>query len=339
MYTFTQRAKLLPVIFTLKILGYIDSLGHYFEYLFGGIFSVLLVAFMLNEVKPAMLISSEYLTTGITYSLYGSYSYRENTQNVLGAAIIREYPFKISETPPPGISAKAALVVDKKTNKILFTHNTEEQLAPASTTKLMTALVALDLFEMEEELKVPGLCTTVVGSRAGFREGEIVSVEDLLKALLVSSSGDAACVLATSSTSITEFVELMNEKAQEFGMTNTVFTNPIGLDGVDGSHHSTAYDLYLLSKTAMSNSFIKDMVRIKEVEINPGKIYNTNKLLWEIPNTVGIKTGTTAAAGEVLIYEYKDDIKELIIIVMGSADRFSDTRNLLNWAQKSFVWE
>ena len=89
----------------------------------------------------------------------------------------------------------------------------------------------------------------------------------------------------------------------------------------------------------MENEFIRGAVLTKELELEPGTIYNTNKLLWEIPNTVGVKTGTTVAAGEVLIYEYKDEIKDVVIIVMGSADRFTDTRNLLNWTFSTFLWE
>jgi D-alanyl-D-alanine carboxypeptidase len=203
----------------------------------------------------------------------------------------------------------------------------------------MTALVASDLYGLDEEIKVPNFCTTVEGSKAGFSEGETVKVEDLLRALLISSSGDAACTLATGKISYSDFVEKMNNKASEIGMNSTSFTNPVGLDGTDGLNYSTAKDLYLLSRKAMSNELIKNTVNNKEIEIGKRKITSTNKLLWEIPETIGIKTGTTAAAGEVLIYEYADRIKNIEIIVMGSADRFADTKTLLTWTLQSFVWE
>ena len=339
MYTITQRVKILPLALILKTLGYIDILGATFEYMFTGLLSASVIMVAVLIVRPTLQVQSTYLSYGITYYLYGSQSVMPQNSNVLGATKKREYPFMFKELATPEISAKAALVADVKTGKILFSHNMEEELAPASTTKLMTALVALDLFDKEEILEVPGLCTTVEGSKAGFKEGSETKVENILRALLVGSAGDAACVLATAKTSITEFVDLMNEKAQALSMEHTAFTNPIGLDGIDGSHHSTAYDLYQLSKFAMENEFIRGAVLTKELELEPRTIYNTNKLLWEIPNTVGVKTGTTVAAGEVLIYEYKDEIKDVVIIVMGSADRFTDTRNLLNWTFSTFLWE
>lgn len=340
MLSSTQRLKILPVTIIIKTLWVVDILGDLPEkivFVFLGLFVVqTIVTFSLSPTFKSL----KYVPDALIFEAYGvPLMQSPSVNNVLGTKTKREYPYQAENISTPEISAKAAIVVDVKTNKVLFEQNPDEKLAPASTTKLMTALVALDIYTTEEELAVPSLCTTVEGSKAGFSKNETLTVDDLLKALLISSSGDAACTLATGKTSYSEFVDKMNAKAAELGMYNTAFTNPVGLDSADGTHYSTAKDLYTLSRNAMNNELIKNAVNIKEAVVGSRKITSTNKLLWEIPQTIGIKTGTTAAAGEVLIYEYRDEIKDIEIIVMGSTDRFADTKALLNWSEQSFVWK
>jgi len=263
-------------------------------------------------------------------------------KEVLGASTVS----LVRELPAPAISAKVALVVARKTGNILFDLNSNQAVAPASTTKLMTALVALDLYNPSDVLEVPVECTQVDGSMVGLPAGKSFTVESLLNALLIQSGADAACVLANGKITYDEFVGLMNDKAKEIGMTNTSLTNPVGLDGVNGSHYSTAADLYVLSDAATKNNLISSMVKTKEYIVSSVdestfiKIGNTNKLLWEIGNTVGVKTGTTAAAGEVLIYEYVESDKnvDIVIVVLNSSDRFFDTKSLLNWTLGSYSW-
>ncbi len=280
------------------------------------------------------------LSMGILGSIYPN---NYNGGIVLGANDSKNLsPFLLKTIEKPSISAKSALVVDVNSGKVLYDLNMDEKLAPASTTKLMTAVIALDIYSLDETLVVSGVCTNVEGQKAGLYAGMTISVKDLVNVLLINSSGDAACVLSGGVTSYSDFVNLMNLKAQKIGMTNTHFTNSIGLDGENGSHYSTANDLYKLAKYAIKNKIIKDIVRTKEYALNYTsrnfgiKVFSTNKLLWDIPETVGIKTGTTLSAGEVLIYEYKSGEKDLIIIVMGSADRFFDTKALLNWTLESY---
>lgn len=280
------------------------------------------------------------LFAGVLKSLYPN-NYSGGV--VLGAGDSKSLaPFLLKTVEKPGISAKSALVVDVVSGKILYDLNKDEKSAPASTTKLMTAVIALDIYSLDETLVVSGECTNVEGQKAGLYSGMTISVKDLVNVLLINSSGDAACVLSGGATSNTDFVNLMNLKAQKISMENTRFTNSIGLDGENGSHYSTVTDLYKLAKYAINNKIIKDIVKTKEYTLDDSsrnfeiKVFNTNKLLWNIPETVGIKTGTTQSAGEVLIYEYKSGEKDLIIIVMGSVDRFSDTKALLNWALESY---
>jgi D-alanyl-D-alanine carboxypeptidase (penicillin-binding protein 5/6) len=218
-------------------------------------------------------------------------------------------------------------------------------LAPASTVKLLTALVVLDLYSSSEELKVPKECTEIEGTKAGFPKGSVFMVGDLVNSMLVGSLGDSACVLASGRVTNGDFVALMNKKAVSIGMSSTRVTNPIGLDDDNGGNYSTASDLYKLAVYATNVPQIKDDVKTPMYILNASKekysgiIYNTNKFLWEIPNTVGIKTGTTAGAGEVLIYEYNDGPRDVIIVVMGSTDRFADTKNILDWVLASYAWK
>lgn len=269
--------------------------------------------------------------------------YNYPKSEVLGYATVS----KVRELPDPVISSQVALVMDKNTNAVLYDLNSTQEVAPASTTKLMTALVALDIYKMDDVLEVPIFCTNVDGSKVGLPYKKSFTVENLLSALLIQSGADAACVLSNSNVKYMDFVTKMNDKAKELGMEKTSFTNPIGLDGVNFSHYSTAKDLYTLAKKAVENEKIAEIVSQKNKEIKSTddkysyNLTNTNKLLWEIPNTKGIKTGTTLAAGEVLIYEYAETEKalDLIIIVMNSSDRFYDTKNLLNWTLSSYSWE
>ena len=255
------------------------------------------------------------------------------------------YPLKSGIQEPPAVSAIAAGVFDRRSGKILFSQLPEEKLAPASTTKLMTALVALKLYSPDEKVIVPYFCTNIDSTKAWLPADEEFRAKDLIYTMLVGSAGDAACALATSKVSYSEFVDKMNLEARRLGMENTNFVNPIGLDGFKGVHYSTVSDLYLLALASLSDDTVQDAVKTKEFTVKSlssdftYKVINTNRLLGEIPGTMGIKTGTTVGAGEVLIYGWMDKNKELVIIVMGSRDRFSDTRNLLNWVLGNFAWK
>lgn len=264
---------------------------------------------------------------------------------VLGSAVSAiEYPILVNDIVVPEVSSKAVFVRDVINDRDLLRINSTEKLAPASTTKLMTALAAMEIYTLDDVLAIPTFCTEIEGQKNGFFAGDSYKVSELIKSMLVNSSADAACTLSLGKLSYTEFVELMNLKAKELGLKNSSFSNPVGLDGANGEHKSTAEDLYLLSLAARKNSFIKENVAVKETDIiselgTVNHIYNTNDLLWTIPGTVGIKTGRTIEAGEVLIYEYNAEGKNLIIIVMGSVDRFGDTAKILRWTLDSYSWE
>ncbi len=266
------------------------------------------------------------------------------SDNPVSSKVIIDFPILAKTVDKPQVSAKSVLAVDRKTDRILFEKDPSLKALPASTVKLMTAVIALDIYKLEDTLKVSRYCFNTEGTKAFLPEGEVYKVEDLINAMLVGSAGDAACVLATSKLEEKDFVALMNKKAQEIGMASTKFSNPVGLDNINGGHYSTSEDLYKLAKYATNISFIKEAVRSQVyVILSTDKLFsttlkNTNRLLLEIPGSIGIKTGTTENAGEVLIYEYKDNLKDIVIVVMGSSDRFADTKLILNWITDSYSW-
>jgi D-alanyl-D-alanine carboxypeptidase (penicillin-binding protein 5/6) len=243
------------------------------------------------------------------------------------------------------VTSKSYLVADIKNSKILYEHNSNQKLPPASTAKLMTALIALDIYQLGDVLEVPEPCTTIDSTKVFLPAKSRFSVKDLIYSMLIGSAGDSACVLSLDKLPYENFVSLMNRKASLIGLLNTHFSNPIGLDDDTGQNFSTVQDLFTPAKSVMQNPIISDAVKTRAYELKSQggpfdiNVYSTNKLLSEIPNTLGIKTGTTESAGEVFIYNYADKEKNLIVIVMGSTDRLSDTKKLLAWALNSYSWK
>ncbi len=330
--TVFDKIKLFPVWVFLKVLTCIENVSKVVKKSIRLSFWVLLLVFIAGSLLGGIYVDSIKTTL-----------YRASPVFSVLSGPPKKLPYEVGHIPFPEISAQSVVVADAVNNVILVNNNGDERLAPASTTKLMTALVSLDLYSLDEYLFVPNFCATVEGTKIGLFEGEKVKVKDLMFALLVGSANDAACVFANAKVSGLEFIKLMNAKAETFGLSNTHFTNAVGLDGANGSHYSSAYDLYSLARIATQKEIIKEAVRTKEYEMLSGKVprkaYTTNYLLWAIPESVGVKTGKTEAAGEVLIYEYKDDEKDLIIVVMGSQDRFFDTRVILDWVLENYRWQ
>ena len=244
-------------------------------------------------------------------------------------------PYK---NPPPEISAKSYNVINLTTNQKMFGINPDLALPPASVTKIMTALIALEQYDLDKPVVVPERCTKLEGSKVGFLANDVLTLEDVLYGLLVRSGADAACSIANI-VDEKDFIERMNRKADQIGMENTSFANEIGYDQ-QNKHFSTVNDLTKLSKEALKYSTFRKIVGTKEVtlkSLNSARAYkikNTNDLLFTVPGTVGIKTGFTAEAGECLVYLYQNKKQEILIIILGSEDRFGDTTALLRWAKE-----
>jgi D-alanyl-D-alanine carboxypeptidase (penicillin-binding protein 5/6) len=242
----------------------------------------------------------------------------------------------------PVLSAQAALAVDLDSGVSLYEKDPNKPLLPASTTKIMTALVALENYSEDQVLGVSD--TKVEGQTMGLKKGEQITVRDLLYGLLVYSANDAAEVLAKSFQGGRDaFVAAMNEKAKELSLTNTKFTNPSGLDG-DG-HVSTARDLIRISEVAMENPEFAKIVGTKTQVVRSvdGKIAhyltNINELLGKIPGVLGVKTGWTENARENLVTYVNRDNHKVMIAVLGSQDRFGETKELIDWIYSNYSWQ
>ena len=242
----------------------------------------------------------------------------------------------------PVISAQAALAVDLDSGVTLYEKNPDEPLLPASTTKIITALVSLDFYHLDKILRVGDV--SVAGQKMGLKKGEEISVKDLLSGLLIYSANDAAEVLAQNYSGGREaFITVMNIKARQLGLEGSFFKNPSGLDG--GGHLSTARDLVRLSSVAIKNETFAQIVATKEevVKSQDGKIshklVNLNKLVGEVEGVLGVKTGWTENARENLVTYVDRGGHKIMFALLGSQDRFGETKELIEWVFKSYEWK
>lgn len=252
-------------------------------------------------------------------------------------------PVAINDTPPPAVTAKAVVIIDPLTNTILFEKNPHQRLLPASTTKIMTGLIALEVFQPNEVVTITDADKSI-GQTSNLVSGEQITVENLLYALLVNSGNDAALALARHyPAGYSTFVDRMNQKAAELGLLDTHYTNVSGVE--QEAHYSTAADLSRLAKEAMKNSLFAQIVGTKSITIQSidgrfvRKLTNLNQLLGKVDGVLGIKTGWTDNAGECLVSFTNRNGHELIIVVLGSADRFGESTALINWAYAHHQWE
>lgn len=252
-------------------------------------------------------------------------------------------PVKDQSFIAPIIGASGALAIDVDTGEILFDQNPHQILAIASLTKVMTAIVILEENDLDEIVTVGTNAAEIQGSRAYLRVGEKIKVSELIKALLVNSSNDAAVALAEhNAASVENFVKKMNLKAESLGLNNTHFSNPIGLDSVD--NYSTAHDVAVMGRYLYRKPIIKDIVDIKETTVYSvngisHNLVNTNKLLGNYLNIKGIKTGSTEEAGLCLMaIGSNQQGKEVLSVVLGSPDRFTETKVMIDWAFRAYKW-
>lgn len=242
----------------------------------------------------------------------------------------------------PIISAEGVFALDLNSGVPLFEKNPDSAFLPASTTKIVTALVALDSYPLDKILIVPKNIN-VDGQKMGLTSGEKISVENLLYGLLVYSANDAAEVLAINYPGgRSAFIEAMNTKAKSLSMENTHFANPVGLD--EGDQYSTARDLVRASEVAMRIPVFSKIVGTKQTTITDasGKIIynlaNINELLGVVPGVLGVKTGWTENARENLVTYLERDGHKIIIALLGSQDRFGETKELIDWIFANYKW-
>lgn len=261
-----------------------------------------------------------------------------------------DYPVNFTGTPAPSLTARSVVVIDRDSAVVMSSKNEQTQLLPASTVKLMTALVALDYYDLGKILVVDEI--NRLGQDMKLEEEEKITVNNLLYGVLVTSANDAATLLAQNYPGgIEGFVKEMNAKAEELNLKDTYFANPTGLD-VDerdnlllDSSYSTALDLARLARMVMETPTLSEMVGTTQITVVDvtGKIkhqlYNINELLYWLPGMKGIKTGWTEEAGECLIGYVERDGRGVISVVLGSKDRFNETAKLIDWAFTNHQWQ
>ena len=231
--------------------------------------------------------------------------------------------------PAAAVSARNACVLDAVTGKILYEKNPDRQSLIASTTKIMTALVVCEQCNVLDRMRIPKEAVGIEGSSMYLKEGEILTIQELLYGLMLRSGNDAAVALAIYCGGTVEgFAELMNDKARNLGLRNTHFVNPNGLDAPD--HYSTARDLSLLSAYAMENPVFYKTVSAKNIRIGERYLTNHNKLLWRLEGADGVKTGYTRAAGRILVSSATRNERRIIAATIDDGDDWNDHANLLN---------
>lgn len=256
----------------------------------------------------------------------------------------------------PSILCRSAVLIDADTGTILAGKDANKKMYPASTTKIMTAILAIEMGNLSDVITVDEETPyEITGSHIALEPGEILTLKDLLYALMLPSANDAAAVIAKHYGGSTEdFVKLMNNKAKELGALNTHFVNPHGLH--DGNHYTTATDLAIITKYAMQNETFKTIVGTKKYEIQPTNkkpetryFTNLNKMLycstssqinidgrWISPlyeGTIGVKTGYTPEAGNCLVAYVEKNGTNLIAVAMNgvSLEMYEDAHNLFNY--------
>lgn len=252
-------------------------------------------------------------------------------------------PEQAMNIPAPILTARAALAVDLDSGSVLYSKNLDAKLPIASLTKLMTAIVVIKKTALDEIVTIENNDKEIVGTSIGLTMGERLTVRDLLKAMLIPSSNDAALALGRYVSGSTElFAQAMNEEAKALGLTGTYFSNPVGWD-FDESH-SNASDLIRIVKEFTAHSELADIVKIKETLITSTdgvythQLTTTNKLLLENPEVVGIKTGFTSKALGNLIVEARHNGRRVVTVVLGSENREDDSRKLLGWVKMAYKW-
>lgn len=240
----------------------------------------------------------------------------------------------------PEISAEGVYVVDALSFTPVLERNARQKFLPASTTKIITALVAYDIYSVDEILTVKQI--TGDGQVMGLVPGERITVENIIRGTLIHSGNDAAFVLADN-FGLQKFISLMNKKAEDLKMRDTHFKNPTGYDEVE--QFTTPYDLALAARELLSHKYLSKIVSIKEIIISDvdfkyfHTLTNVNKLLGEISGIGGLKTGYTESAGENLVSLYKkSDSHDFIIVILKSDDRFEDTKAVVDWIENNIEY-
>ena len=226
------------------------------------------------------------------------------------------------------VSARRACVLDAVSGRVLYEKHARERSLIASTTKIMTALIVCEQCNVLDRMRIPKEAVGIEGSSMYLQEGEILTLQELLYGLMLSSGNDAAVALAIYCGGTVEgFAQLMNDKARILGLRDTHFENPNGLDSP--GHYSTARDLAVLAAYAMENPIFAKTVSTKSLKIGQRYLTNHNKLLWRVEGADGVKTGYTKAAGRILVSSAARDGRRIVAVTLDDPNDWQDHAQLL----------
>ena len=232
-------------------------------------------------------------------------------------------------------AASAAILVDADSGRVLYEHNADRKMLIASTTKILTALVAIEHGTLSDTVKVSREAAYTEGSAMYLKEGENLTLETLLYGLLLCSGNDAAVAIAQHvGGSVKGFVEMMNRQARELGMEHSSFANPNGLD--DEAHYSTARDMAALARAALENETLMRIASTHSVTIGGRTMYNHNKLLSYMDGCLGLKTGYTKAAGRTLVSCAEKNGQRLIAVTLQDGNDWADHQALYEYGFSAY---
>ncbi len=252
-------------------------------------------------------------------------------------------PISLDQTPPPALTASAVYVFDPDSGTILYAKNPDLKLFPASTTKIMTALVALDTYALSDVLTVK-TGSSAIGHNAGLLQNDKLTLESLLYTLLIPSGNDAALTLAENYPhgGYPGFIAAMNQKAKALHLNDTHYSNASGIESSD--HVTSVRDLGLLTKEAIRSPLLLKIVSTQQIVISDVSgehsypLTSTNQLLGKVKGLMGFKTGWTEKAGECLVSFVDRDGKKIITVLLGSSDRFGESKSIIDWAYSHYSW-
>lgn len=256
--------------------------------------------------------------------------------------------FADSKNSEPKVNAQGAVLMDFETGRVLWEKNSHAPMAMASTTKIMTAVTAIENGNLEDTVKVSRRAQNTAPVKMFLKEGEEIKLKYLLYALMLQSSNDAAVAIAEHiGGSVEKFCELMTENAKKLGAEDTVFVTPNGLDS--GDHHSTAYDMALIARYALKNEVFNEIINTKNISFKSSRanydVINKNRLLSEFDGANGVKTGFTGKAGHCFVGSAKRGDMQLISVVLasgwgnkGKEQKWVDTKRILNYGFDNFKY-
>lgn len=240
------------------------------------------------------------------------------------------------------VNARCAIALDKETHEVLYEQNAYEIVPMASTTKILTSLIAIEQDDLSAPVTISKKAASIRGSKVGYKENEVITLKELIFGLMFKSGNDAAIAIAEHiGGSVEDFADIMNHYARGIGILDSHFESPHGLDST--GHYSSAYDLAILTAKGMDYDLFREVVGSKSIskeKYNFTRDYNNiNKILWKIPGANGVKTGYTGQAGKCLVSSVNKNGKDIIIVVLNCPDRWNVTDKIYQHVQETVAFE